>query len=105
MACRTILNRHVPSFGEVTLPDIKIVSLDIERYFRTKENARKQYELFLENQLHPSLRTKPVGSTRNNKIKVYEVTVGMGYRATYFRDGDVYVWFWIGTHNSFDKKY
>jgi hypothetical protein len=51
------------------------------------------------------LRTKPVGSTRNNKFKVYEVTVGMGYRATYFRDGNVIVWFWIGTHNSFDKKY
>jgi hypothetical protein len=70
-----------------------------------KENARKQYGLFLENQFHPSLRTKPVGSTKNNKFKVYEVTVGMGYRATYFRDGKVIVWFWIGTHNSFDRKY
>ena len=70
-----------------------------------KENARKQYKVFLENPSHPSLRKKPIGSTRNNKFKAYEVTVGMGYRATYFRDGDVYVWFWIGTHNSFDKKY
>ncbi|MEA3358741.1 MAG: hypothetical protein U9R17_04960 [Thermodesulfobacteriota bacterium] len=64
-----------------------------------KENSRKQYKLFLENQSHPLLRTKQVGSTRNNKFKVYEVTVGMGHRATYFRDGNVYVWFWIGTHN------
>jgi len=39
-----------------------------------KENARKQYEVFLENQSHPSLRRKQVGSTRNNKFKVYEVT-------------------------------
>jgi len=70
-----------------------------------KENARKQYKYFLKNQSHPSLRTKLIGSTRNNKFKVYEVTVGMGYRATYFRDGDVYVWFWIGTHNSFDRKH
>ena len=70
-----------------------------------KTNARKQYRIFFENQSHPSLRKKPVGSTGNKKFKVYEVTVGMGYRATYFRDGDVYVWFWIGTHNSFDKKY
>ena len=70
-----------------------------------KENAQKQYKFFLENQSHPSLRTKLIGSTRNKKLKVYEVTVGMGYRATYFRDGDVYVWFWVGTHNSFDKKY
>jgi len=70
-----------------------------------KENARKQYKAFLENQAHPSLRRKQVGSTRNNKFKIYEVTIGMGYRATYFRDGDVYVWFWIGTHDSFDRKY
>jgi hypothetical protein len=77
----------------ITLPD------------HVKESARKQYKYFLENQSHPSLRTKLIGSTRNNKFKVYEVTVGMGYRATYFRDGDVYVWFWIGTHNSFDRKY
>jgi hypothetical protein len=46
-----------------------------------KENARKQYKLFLENQSHPSLRTKPVGSTRSNRFRVYT------------------------THNSFDKKY
>jgi len=70
-----------------------------------KDNARKQYKLFLANPSHPSLRTKLVGSTRNNKFKIYEVTVGMGHRATYFRDGDVYVWFWIGTHDSFDKRY
>lgn len=70
-----------------------------------KENARKQYRLFCEDPSHPSLGLKPIGSTRNNKIKAYEVTVGMGYRAAYFQDEDVYVWFWIGTHNSFDKKY
>ncbi|RPH51752.1 MAG: hypothetical protein EHM85_05615 [Desulfobacteraceae bacterium] len=70
-----------------------------------KESARKQYKVFLENQSHPSLRRKQVGSTRNNRFKVYEVTICMGYRATYFRDEDVYVWFWIGTHDSFDKRY
>lgn len=70
-----------------------------------KENARKQYELFQNNSSHPSLRTKPIGSTRNKKLKIYEVTVGMGYRATYFLDGNIYVWFWIGTHDSFDKRY
>ncbi len=70
-----------------------------------KENARKQYEIFQNNPSHPSLRTKLIGSTRNKKFKIYEVSIGMGYRATYFLDENVYVWFWIGTHNSFDKKY
>jgi hypothetical protein len=70
-----------------------------------KDNARKQYDLFQNNPSHPSLRTKLIGSTRNQKFKVFEVTVGMGYRATYFTDADVYLWFWIGTHASFDKRY
>lgn len=69
-----------------------------------KENARKQYKLFCEDPSHPSLRAKPIGSTRNNKIKAYEVTVGIGFGAPVFRM-KTYVWFWIGTHNSFDKKY
>jgi len=36
----------------ITLPD------------HVKESARKQYKYFLENQYHPSLRTKLIGSTR-----------------------------------------
>lgn len=70
-----------------------------------QENARKQYALFLDNPGHPSLRTKPIGATRNEKFRIFEVTICMGYRATYFINGDTYVWFWIGTHNSFDAKY
>ena len=70
-----------------------------------RDNARKQYELFQNNPSHPSLRTKLIGSTRNEKFKIFEVTIGMGYRATYFVDADIYVWFWIGTHDSFDKRY
>ena len=70
-----------------------------------KENARKQYQLFVKDPLHPSLRTKLIGSTRNERFKMFEVTVGMGYRATYFMDTDVYIWFWIGTHGSFDNRY
>ena len=72
---------------------------------QVKENARKQYGLFLKNPSHPSLRTKLIGSTRNQKFKIFEVSIGMGYRATYFIDKDVCVWFWIGTHDSFDKRY
>ncbi|MBC8417080.1 MAG: hypothetical protein KJ573_07070 [Proteobacteria bacterium] len=40
-----------------------------------RENARKQYGFFCENQSHPSLRTKLIGSTRNKKFKVDEAFV------------------------------
>jgi hypothetical protein len=83
---------------------------DFKRLFsglseEVQRNARKQFALFLENRSHPSLRMKLIGSTRNKRFRMYDVTVGMGYRATYFKDGDVFVWFWIGTHNSFDTTY
>ena len=70
-----------------------------------KENAKKQYKLFKNDYNHPSLRTKMIGSTKNEKYKVFEISIGMGYRATYFVDSDVFVWFWIGTHSSFDKEF
>lgn len=70
-----------------------------------KTNAKKQYELFKKNPKHPSLRTKVIGSTKKDKIKVFEVSVGMGYRATYFIDQNRCVWFWIGAHDSFDKNW
>ena len=70
-----------------------------------KENAKKQYKLFMKSSNHPSLRTKMIGSTKNYSFKVFEVSIDMGYRVSYFTDRNTYVWFWIGTHNSFDKKY
>jgi len=70
-----------------------------------QENARKQYKMFRENPAHPSLRIKQIGTSKNKALKIYEASIGMGYRATYFVDKDVYVWFWIGTHESFDKRY
>ena len=54
-----------------------------------KENVRKQYKLFKSNHNHPSLRTKMIGSTKNEKFKVFEVSIGMGYRAAYFVDSDI----------------
>ncbi|HLC15021.1 MAG TPA: hypothetical protein VJL89_02190 [Thermodesulfovibrionia bacterium] len=73
--------------------------------YEIKENAKKQYKLFKKNPNHPSLRTKMIGSTKNEKFKVFEISVGMGYRACYFIDSDIYVWFWIGSHSSFDKRF
>ncbi len=34
-----------------------------------------------------------------------EVTISMDYRAVAYVDNDTYVWFWIGTHNAFDRKF
>lgn len=48
---------------------------------------------------HPSLRFKKVHATE----PIYAARVGLGYRALVGLDGDVAVWFWIGTHADYDQ--
>jgi hypothetical protein len=64
-----------------------------------RRRAREAYRLFRENPTHPSLRFKPVHPTR----PIYSARVGLGYRALAVRDGDVVIWFWIGTHADYDQ--
>jgi len=65
----------------------------------TQELARKNFRLWLENPRHPSLQFKPLASKKN----VWSVRVGEHYRALCTRDGDDYVWFWIGSHAEYDR--
>jgi hypothetical protein len=48
---------------------------------------------------HPSLRFKLVHPTR----PIYSVRIGLGYRALGVRDADTIVWFWIGSHDDYDR--
>ena len=58
--------------------------------------ADKQFVLFQHNPHHPSL-----GFAR--KGNVYTVEVGRSYRAVARRRGDAYYWFWIGSHEAYNK--
>ena len=50
---------------------------------------------------HPSLRFKKLKGLHN----YWSVRFGDGYRAVCEREGDMVVWLWIGTHQSFDKTF
>ena len=63
-----------------------------------REQARDAYRRFPDNPNHPGLRFKRIHSSD----PVYSVRVGMGYRAVGVLEGDVMVWFWIGTHADYD---
>jgi hypothetical protein len=63
-----------------------------------RRQARRAYHLFRTDPNHPGLRFKQVHPTP----PTYSVRVGIGYRAVGVRDGDVIVWFWIGTHADYD---
>lgn len=34
---------------------------------------------------------------------IYSASVGLGYRALGVREGDVVIWFWIGSHADYDR--
>jgi hypothetical protein len=61
--------------------------------------ADKNYQLWLANPHHRSLRFKPF------KNRNWSVRVGAHYRAVgYFHDGNTFVWTWIGTHEEHNNK-
>jgi len=71
-----------------------------EHYFKLPEEmqtlADKNYKLLVENPRHPSLRFKKIKSLR-------VVRISSGYRALGYEeeDGNVLVWFWIGSHDEY----
>lgn len=61
-----------------------------------KEQAQKAYQLWISNQLHPSLHFKKVGD------ELWSVRISGGYRALALKKGEDYYWFWIGSHDDYE---
>jgi hypothetical protein len=59
--------------------------------------AREKFKLWKAAPNHPSLQFEE----RRNGICV--VRVGDHYRALGLREGDVIAWFWIGTHEEYNR--
>jgi hypothetical protein len=64
-----------------------------------QERARAAYVLFANDPNHSSLRFKQVHATR----PIFSARVGLAYRALCVKDGEVCVWFWIGTHDDYER--
>jgi hypothetical protein len=64
-----------------------------------QKKARKNYQLWKSNPAHPSLEFKRVHPRR----PVYSVRVGTGWRAVGIVSDDAILWFWIGSHNAYEK--
>ena len=64
-----------------------------------REKARSAYQLWSENPDHPSLRFKKVHA----RLPVYSVRIDIDWRAVGVLDGDVVVWFWIGSHADYEQ--
>ncbi len=62
--------------------------------------AVKNYEIWRENPLHPSLHFK------NIRSNLFSIRINLFYRALgYFdKETNTITWTWIGTHGTYDKK-
>ena len=61
-----------------------------------KARAKVAYRLWQHDPRHPSLQFKKAGST-------WSVRIGNGYRSLALLDAGVYYWFWIGTHDEYER--
>jgi hypothetical protein len=64
-----------------------------------KGQARKCYRLWKKDPYYPSLCFKKV----HGKEAVYSVRIGRGWRALALMEGVSVTWFWIGSHEDYNK--
>jgi hypothetical protein len=64
-----------------------------------KSQARRAYQIWRQNPMHPGLHFKRVG----HHDPVYSVRIGLSWRALGLLEGDTVTWFWIGSHADYDS--
>jgi hypothetical protein len=64
-----------------------------------REAARKAYRLWRDNPFHPSLKFKCV----NAEERAWSVRITLQHRALGVLDGDTVTWFWIGSHDEYER--
>lgn len=72
---------------------------------RIQALAAEAYERFLTNPAHPALALHQLKDTKkgHHRPGSWAVSVGSRYRAIFVVDGDVNVWYWIGSHESYNN--
>jgi hypothetical protein len=65
-----------------------------------QRQVRANYQLFKKNPRHPSLQFKQIGK---RDPSIYSARAGIHHRAIGFLEGDTVTWFWIGSHEDYDK--
>lgn len=83
----------------VTLPSFWTAYGNLEE--RVRQSARKSYQLWSENPFHPSLHFKCI----NREENIWSVRITRQYRAVGIVDGDTVTWFWIGSHDDYERFY
>ena len=66
---------------------------------KIQAQVRKAYKQFKKDPFYPSLRFKQIHSIKS----IYSVRINLDYRAVGLWDENEIIWFWIGTHDEYEK--
>ena len=66
---------------------------------RVQVEARDAFRFFQINSSYQSLNFKKVHSNE----PIYSVRINLNYRALGRKEGDEMIWFWIGSHDDYEK--
>ena len=61
-----------------------------------RKTAKKNFDLLKVKPLHPSLHFKKVGN-------FWSVRIGLNHRALAIKDGQDFIWVWIGSHTEYER--
>jgi hypothetical protein len=64
-----------------------------------RRQAVRAYKIWNNNPNHSSLYFKPIHSTE----PIYSVRISRGYRALGLKEDNTITWFWIGSHQEYEK--
>lgn len=76
-----------------------------EKYFKRlpreiQDKAKKAFRLWRGNPFHPSLHFKCLDREEN----IWSIRIDRNYRALAYKEGDIFLWFWIGPHEEYERK-
>jgi Txe/YoeB family toxin of Txe-Axe toxin-antitoxin module len=66
-----------------------------------RKRARKAFRLWAENPFHPSLHFKCINAAED----AWSARVTLAHRAIGVMEDDTVTWFWIGTHNEYERSF
>lgn len=61
-----------------------------------KKTAKKNFDLLKIDPLYPSLHFKKVKN-------LWSIRIGLNHRALSIKDGQDFIWIWIGSHSDYDR--
>jgi hypothetical protein len=64
-----------------------------------QSQTKRAYRLWSESPQHPGLRFKRI----HERLPIYSVRIGLGWRAVGVQQRKVMVWYWIGSHAEYDR--